>query len=110
MTLSDVLVTFLATRGLVDIWRNGSVFTTPRELVNHQVNEGGGLVWQLLDCSFCLMPWAGFLCGTLICWTNDYPLWFLQGILLGFAAAGANYVVDGLLPPDSKIDRDPKLP
>ncbi len=111
MPITSVILMVLATRGLVDIWRNGSIFAELREIVSHKADTTDGLFglpYKLLDCSYCCLPWAGFLFGDVICEIEDRPL--LLGVPCGFAAAAFNYILDGLLPPEARIDRDMKLP
>lgn len=123
MTVFEFILVVLFTRGVIEIWRNGSIFRDLREFVDYAAggdrDESDGLtnfltwngkLWQLLDCWYCLTPWVGTAGSLFICLRQDYPLWFLTSIFTGLAAASVVILLEAFVPDHAKIDRDPELP
>jgi len=57
--VSDLLVLGLATNYMLEAWRHGRIFVVLRA----RWQARSGFVADLLNCSFCLSPYAALLCA-----------------------------------------------
>lgn len=134
MTWLDFFVLTLAASGLVDLWKNGSIFATGRAILEAKVDEEGlptenesshslpGLptpwYWQriplffakMLSCSFCLSfhtPWLlALLCFLPALWLPGTWAWSSKLLVYSLAATRLGTIINACLPPESRYDRD----
>lgn len=139
MLLVDLVAVALATGGLVDAWKNGSLFVGTRAYLQARQEDADPeswmyLLWELLLCSFCLsyhvafwlfvlitlgdvIPWGDLIrsgshskLGPLIAWTASIPFGsFIRAAVFGVAAARFSFLINGLLPERLRYDRNPLL-
>lgn len=100
MPLQTLVLIALASRGIVDVWRNGSIFAGVRA----RLEVGSGFLVELLRCSYCLLCWVPFVLGALSAPPTDYQT-TVSLIVSAAAVVGIVQFVELMLPSCWKIER-----
>jgi hypothetical protein len=131
LALDGVLAT-LAAGVVVDYWRNGSIFEDHRAAVeaaadNGRISGRRDRIAEMLACSFCLTFWAAvwaavftvlgtacIIAAPIMPAGNNQVIMYGLGTgfylpVVAMAAARASWLINGLLPPHLRYDRDAAL-
>lgn len=118
-TIVDLFVVAMAANGLVDAWRNGSLFAGLRARIQVQQDSDDPeslrqWLWELLLCSFChsyhVAVWLYVIItvGDVVTWTDAAPVGlFIRAVVTGVAAARLSLILNGLLPLRLRYERNP---
>lgn len=122
MTWLDFIALSLAAGGVVDVWKNGSIFALARAVAADAAETDAvqnrrtvrGLLGELLSCEFCLShhtPWLLAVLFLLPALVVTGPLAFLLKLpVYSLAATRLGWLLNAAVPADCRYDRAAQLP
>jgi hypothetical protein len=113
MLLLDLLVAAIATNGLVDAWRNGSIFADRQALLQAEQDSSDVDSWkywrlELYLCAFCHSYHIGLLLFSSLLLVDCVPGGIiLRALIYGLAAGRLSWLLNGILPRKLQYHRNP---
>lgn len=113
--LLHVAAATLAANGLIDAWRNGTIFAASRaslqawqDAIDPEAQSWMATRLELYLCSYCHSYWVGLILFLLVAGGDFLPCGAaLQVPVYGFAVARLSWILNAVLPERLQYQRNP---